>query len=304
MSSGPTLLVLAAGLGSRYGGIKQMDPVGPDGEFVLDYSLYDAWKAGFTKAVLVVRDGMQEALNEHFRGRLQKRLQLEYAVQRLDDLPAGFSCPASRKKPWGTGHAIWSARQHINTPFAAINADDFYGRDAYLRLGEFLRGLPPEGPETYAMVAYRLSNTLSEHGTVSRGICEKTAEGFLQGVVERTSIEAAEPGARFRDTDGSWQPLRGDELASMNFWGFDARLFGRLESLFVEFLQAKGNEEKSEFYIPTVVDTLIQRQQCRVRVLETDERWFGMTYAEDRPLVVSKIADLTASGVYPHGLWN
>lgn len=302
--SEPTLLVLAAGLGSRYGGIKQMDPVGPDGEFVLDYSLYDAWQAGFAKAVLVIRDGMQEALDEHFRGRLQKRLQVEYAVQRLSDLPADFSCPAARQKPWGTGHAIWSARQLISSPFAAINADDFYGRDAYLRLGDFLRGLTPEGPETYALVAYRLNNTLSEHGAVSRGICDKTPDGFLRSVVERTSIEGTDNGARFRDADGRWQPLHGGEPASMNFWGFDARLFGRLESLFIEFLQARGGEEKSEFYIPTVVDTLIQRHQCRVRVLETAERWFGMTYAEDRPLVVRKIADLTARGVYPRSLWK
>ncbi len=301
--SAPTLLVLAAGLGSRYGGIKQMDPVGPDGEFVLDYSLYDAWKAGFAKAVLVVRDGMQEALDEHFGGRVQRRLPVEYAVQRLEDLPAGFSCPASRRKPWGTGHAIWSARQLLDGPFAAINADDFYGRDAYQRLGDFLRTLKPEGQETYALVAYRLNNTLSEYGSVSRGICEKTVDGFLRSVVERTSIEGTDTGARFRDADGRWLPLSGLEPASMNFWGFDARLFSRLEGLFVEFLQARGGEEKSEFYIPTVVDTLIQRRQCRVRVLETGERWFGMTYAEDRPLVVRKIDDLTARGTYPRRLW-
>ena len=299
----PTLLVLAAGLGSRYGGIKQMDPVGPCGEFVLDYSIYDAWRAGFSDVVLVIRAEHEEPLRQHFGARLDRRVRLAYSCQRLDDLPPGFSLPANRQKPWGTGHAIWSARAAVHTSFGMINADDFYGAAAYRALAEFLRG-PRHDERTYAMVAYRLSNTLSRYGSVARGICSRDAEGFLLEVIERTKIEAFETGARYRREDGAWGQLRGDEPASLNLWGFHTSLFPALESLLAEFLCASGGQPNAEFYIPTVVDTLVKRGRCRTVVLDTDERWFGMTYKEDRALVVSRIADLIRAGGYPRDLWG
>lgn len=300
----PTLVVLAAGLGSRYGGIKQMDPVGPDGEFVLDYSVFDAWRAGFKSVVFIIRAELEAPLREHFGNKLQGKLEVAYVCQRLTDLPAAFVCPASRQKPWGTGHAIWSARKVIKGNFAAINADDFYGAKSYQVLANFLKSDACD-QQTYAMVAYRLANTLSDFGAVSRGICTADAQGYLQDVVERVSIEpCADGGARYKDADGQWQPLTGEEPSSLNLWGFSESLFGQMEKLFVEFLQSRGNESKSEFFIPTVVDTLIKRGLCRTKVLPTAEHWFGMTYAEDRSMVVGKIAALTAQGVYPKHLWQ
>lgn len=299
----PTLLVLAAGMGSRYGGIKQMDPVGPDGEYVLDYSVFDAWRAGFKRVVFVIREELEAPLRAHFGERLTGKLEVSYVCQRLTDLPAGFSCPAERQKPWGTGHAIWTARHLVRGPFGAINADDFYGAGTYRVLGDFLSS-PACDERTYAMTAYRLANTLSEHGTVSRGICTVDAKGFLTGVNERTSIEPWQGGARYKDAEGHWQPLTGDEPASLNIWGFSASLFPRMEALFVEFLEHNLHAAKAEFFIPTVVDTLVRRGLCVTRVLPTDAHWFGMTYAEDRAMVVGKIAKLTADGVYPQHLWD
>lgn len=298
----PTLLVLAAGMGSRYGGIKQMDPVGPCGEFVLDYSIYDGWRAGFGEVVLIIREELEEPLREHFGGRLDGRITLRTVCQRLDDLPGGFTLPAGRQKPWGTGHAIWSAREVVSSSFAVLNADDFYGAGAYQTLADFLRS-PRHDAETYAMVAYRLANTLSRHGSVSRGICQRDAEGFLIEVAERTRIEMAEAGARYAREDGTWGALTGAEPASLNLWGFHPSLFPALEDLFVEFLQARRETPGSEFYIPTVVDTLVKRGRCRTAVLETDEHWFGMTYKEDREQVVQRLTELIKAGVYPRDLW-
>lgn len=299
----PTLLVLAAGLGSRYGGIKQMDPVGPDGEFVLDYSIYDAWRAGFRQVCLVIREELAEPLQEHFAAKLAGRMDMSFVVQRLDDLPVGHSCPAGRQKPWGTGHAVWSARKAIHGPFAAINADDFYGAESYQVLADFMRSASCD-ERTYAMVAYQLANTLSEHGSVSRGVCSTNDRGDLETVIERTKIEQTAAGARFQDNDGRWQCLTGQEPVSLNFWGFRPSLFTHLEELFREFLEAHGEEAKSEFYIPTVIDTLIHRGLCRSAVLSSSERWFGMTYAEDRAVVVEQIRRLTAAGRYPTPLWG
>ncbi len=299
----PTLLVLAAGLGSRYGGIKQMDPVGPGGEFVLDYSIYDAWRAGFAEVVLVIREELEAPLRQHFGTRLDGRVRLTYTCQRLDDLPPGFALPPDRRKPWGTGHAVWSARAAVRTSFGMINADDFYGAAAYRALADFLRG-PRHDERTYAMVAYRLANTLSRYGSVARGICSRDAEGFLLEVSERTQIEPTESGARYRREDGTWGELRGDEPASLNLWGFHTSLFPALEGLFAEFLRERGGQPGAEFYIPTVVDTLVKRGRCRTLVLDTDECWFGMTYKEDRAIVVGRIAELIRSGGYPQDLWG
>ena len=301
----PTLLVLAAGIGSRYGGFKQVDPVGPHGEIVLDYAVFDAWRAGFGKVVFVIQPDLEAPMREHFGPRLAGRLASEYVFQELDDLPGGFRPPAGRTKPWGTGHAIWSARGKIDEPFASINADDFYGRTSYRVLAEFLTS--PErnrNGQAFCMVAFKLSNTLSEHGTVSRGVCSKDGTGALAEVVERTSIEPAPGGgARYRDAAGNWQPLTGDELASMNIWGFSPKLFPALEQEFVGFLGRRGMELKSEFYIPSVVDTLIKQGRFKTAVLSSDDKWFGMTYREDRPLVAANIRALIQQGVYPERLW-
>ena len=300
--SSPTLLVLAAGLGSRYGGIKQMDPVGPAGEFVLDYSMYDAWRAGFAEVVLVIREEHEEPLRQHFGRRLDGRLRVTYVQQSLADLPAGFPLPPERQKPWGTGHAIWAARNAVRTPFGVINADDFYGAGAYRALAAFLTG-PQAEARTYAMVAYRLANTLSPYGGVSRGICSRDAAGFLVEVIERTKIEMTPTGARFRRDDGTWATLSGAEPASLNLWGFHPSLFPALEELFTEFLSRNLRQTGAEFYIPTVVDTLVKRGRCRTVVLDTDEHWFGMTYKEDRALVVERIAAQIRAGTYPPDLW-
>ena len=298
-----TLLVLAAGLGSRYGGIKQMDPVSANGGFILDYSMVDALRAGFDKVVLLVRPDLVEPLKQHFKC-LDGKLEVQYAIQTPDKLPAPYRLPEGRTKPWGTGHAILCARDFIDSPFAAINADDFYGAGTFKTLADFLLGGECT-PSTYALVAFRLLNTLSENGTVSRGICQDDGNGYLKTVVERTSIEGTPEGAaRFKDDDGTWKPLTGEEPASMNFWGFHPSIFPELERLFLEFLAAHGQEMKSEFYIPFAVDSLIRAGRCKARMLTTNERWFGMTYSEDRQQVVDKIRELTAAGLYPEKLWN
>ncbi|MBO4528023.1 MAG: hypothetical protein J5743_10375, partial [Victivallales bacterium] len=256
----PTLLVLAAGLGSRYGqGIKQMDPVGPDGEFVLDYSVYDACRAGFGKVVFIIRQDLEEDLRKHFGTNLEGRMDVEYVVQDKTVLPGGVTCPAKREKPWGTGHAIWSARDAINTPFAAINADDYYGTTSFELMAEFLQS-DKCGDTQFGMVGFELNRTLSANGTVSRGICQKSHDGYLLSVVERKGIEAAEGGARCLGDDGkTFISLTGRETVSMNFWGFTPAIFGHLESQFAEFWAKSSHDPKAEYFIPTVVDTLIQR---------------------------------------------
>ena len=293
------LLVLAAGLGSRYGGIKQMDPVGRNGEFVLDYSIFDAVRAGFDQVVLVIRSEFEEPLREHF-STLSHKVDIRYVVQDMKDLPAGFSCPAERKKPWGTGHAIRAARNVIKVPFAAINADDFYGAQSYKVLADFLLGECNDS--LYAMVGFKLSNTLSENGTVSRGVASVDGNGYMQGVVERTGVEHYQGAVRYKDGENYVQ-LTGNEPVSLNFWGFSPSIFQHIEEQFSDFLKKRIGEPGAEFYIPSVVDQLVHEGKCRVRVLNSPEKWFGMTYAQDRALVVDRIVSLTKQGVYPDSLY-
>ncbi len=303
----PTLLILAAGMGSRYGGFKQVDPVGPNGQIVLDYSLYDAWRAGFGAAVFIVQESLEEEFRRHFAKAEAAGLDIRYVHQRLADLPEGHTMPEGRQKPWGTGHAIWAARDAIGEPFAVINADDFYGRQSYQILSDFLTpGPAPAGTVPhYCMVAFTLRNTLSEHGSVSRGICSVSPDRLLTAVVECTKIEAAaDGGARSADASGQWQQFDGDELASMNMWGFTPGLFADLEVRFVEFLTERQTDLRAEFFIPSVVDDLIKNGGCRTTVLHTPEKWFGMTYREDREIVTARIAKLTQEGVYPEALWD
>ena len=303
MSNAPTLLVMAAGLGSRFGGIKQMSPVGEAGEFIIDYSVYDAWRAGFRKVVFIVREELVAPMKEHFGTSLDGRMECEYVVQSLQDLPDGFKCPETRVKPWGTGHAVWCARNAIKGNFAIVNGDDFYGRQSFEAMAEFLNSADCT-PKSCGMVAFRLNNTLSENGTVSRGICSVNAEGLLTDIVERTAIEAQPGGkARFQEADGTWVPLTGLEPASMNLWGFSDSFFAQLDTQLKDFLQANIDTPKKEFFVPTVVHNLIA-QGWKTYVRNSTERWFGMTYTADREIVQNELRKLTDAGVYPHGLWK
>lgn len=300
----PTLLVLAAGIGSRYGGLKQIEPVGPGGATIIDYSIYDAIRAGFGKVVFVIRHDIETEFKSVIGQKFESKILVEYAYQELSMLPSGFSVPPNRKKPWGTGHAVLAAKALINEPFAVINADDFYGASAFQVLAEFLQKGQNLDRHEYAMVGFILRNTLSEFGSVSRGICQSDAEDYLQHVVELTKIEKAGNGAKYTDEDGKIHSLSGDEIVSMNIWGFTPSIFNHFQRLFVEFLQQHGKEEKSEFFIPTEVNTLIAQNQASVKILSSQDPWFGVTYQEDKVQVIKGIEKLTAQGKYPDQLWR
>lgn len=299
----PTLLVLAAGMGSRYGSLKQMDGVGPNGEAIIDYSIYDAIRAGFGKVVFVIRHSFAREFAEMFnRERFGGRIEVEYVYQELDSLPEGFPVPEGRQKPWGTNHAVMMAAGVIREPFAVANADDFYGRDGFEVIGRYLASLEGSRNE-YCMVGYEVSKTLSENGTVSRGVCEVDSEGCLAGMVERTRIERVDGTIVFHEEDGD-TPLAENTPVSMNLFGFTPDYFEYSESYFRHFLTENGSDIKAEFYIPLMVNKLIGDSTARMRVLNTDSQWFGVTYKEDRPQLVSKIETLIAEGVYPRNLWK
>ena len=285
---------MAAGMGSRYGGLKQIDAVGPNGEAIIDYSIYDALRAGFGRLVFVIRRDIEAPFREAIGGKFEKRIAVDYVFQELDMLPPGFTVPPGRTKPWGTTHAILLAEETLREPFAAINADDFYGRESFQVMGDFLRAGGPD----YSMVGYTLRNTLSEHGSVSRGVCECDAAGFLRAVVELTKIEKQGRGAQAED-----RVFSGDELVSMNFWGFTPALFPQLRERFTAFLGRGGQELKSECYIPTTVNELVASDAARVKVLGTPASWFGITYKEDKPQVIASILKLVANREYPPKLW-
>jgi dTDP-glucose pyrophosphorylase len=286
---------MAAGMGSRYGGLKQIEPVGPNGEIIIDYSIHDAILAGFTKAVFIIKEDFKKDFDNAIGNRVSKKIETEYAFQRADDLPEGFTVPSRRAKPWGTAHAVFTARKSATAPFAAINADDFYGRGSFLSLAEFLKN----GKNDYAMVGYKLINTLSENGTVSRGVCE-AENGYLKKVTEITAIEKFENAARYK-TNGEWRALAPDAPVSINLWGFTPDIFGELENGFREFLKTR-DLENSEFYIPTAVDEIIKSKKRRVKILNTDEKWFGVTYKEDREFVKNSILQMVLEGKYPEKL--
>ena len=300
----PTLLVLAAGMGSRYGGLKQMDPMGPNGETVLDYSVFDAIRAGFGQVVFIIREDFAEAFKHGVGSRFAGRIQVDYAFQHLDDLPAAFSVPPGRSKPWGTAHAVRAARTLVNNPFAVINADDFYGRDAYQRAATFLnQPAADNGVAHYAMIGYPLVNTLSDHGDVNRGICATDARGLLTTVEEYVKIEREADGVvRGNALDGSRKSVAESGPVSMNFWAFTPTFFAQLEAGFTDFLTAFGQVEKSECYIPTIVDALIRSNKADCAVIETTSHWFGVTYPDDKPHVVASIKKLITAGEYPGNL--
>ena len=296
----PTLLVLAAGMGSRYGGLKQIDPVGPAGETIIDYSIFDAMRAGFGKLVFVIRHDIEQQFREIVGVRFEKRIAVEYVFQELDKLPPGFSVPAGRTKPWGTTQAILMAENVIREPFAAINADDFYGRNAYAVLARHLTS----GTSDYAMVGFILKNTLSDHGSVARGVSRTDAQHYLTSIVEMTKIEPDGAGAKNTEADGKITQLNGDEAVSMNFWGFTPALFPQIKVEFEKFLKQAGGELKSECYIPATVGELVTGGKAKVKVLRSPDSWFGVTYREDRPTVVESIRKLIAKGEYPEKLWT
>lgn len=296
----PALVVLAAGMGSRYGGLKQVDPVGPSGEAILDYSVFDAKRAGFGKVVFIIRKDFEDVFREKVGAKYENEMEVAYAFQDLADLPAPWAVPEGRSKPWGTAHAIRSARDVVSEPFAAINADDFYGRDAFAKLGAFLSApAAADGKLHFAMVGYNLSLTLSDHGSVARGICTVDGSGYLAGVEEMTKLVRAGDCAENREDPASPARVPLDARVSMNLWGFTPELFTELEKRFPAWLAVNGAKEKSEWYIPFVVDEMIKDGTADAKVLPTESSWFGVTYREDRPLVVDAIRKLVDAGEYP-----
>jgi hypothetical protein len=302
--TGPSLLVLAAGMGSRYGGLKQIDPVGPGGETLMDYSIFDAIRAGFGKIVFVLRKDIEAAFRETIAPRFEGRIVVEYVFQKLDDLPSGFSVPEGRTKPWGTTQAVLAATSAIQEPFAAINADDFYGAESFQALADHLRS----ATQDYAMVGFVLRNTLSEFGAVARGICQVDERGFLKSIVERTNIARDSSGAiradSIPDSIRGAGHLSGDETVSMNMWGFTPGIFAQLHLIFQDFLEKHGSDPRAESYLPNSVNRLIANGQAHVRVLPTAGSWFGVTHRQDRARVVESIGRLVQTGLYPERLWS
>ena len=301
----PTLFLLAAGMGSRYGGLKQLDGLGPNGETIMDYSIYDAIKAGFGKLVFVIRKDFEQDFREKIISKYEGHIPCELVFQGLDCLPEGFTCPDGRTKPWGTNHAVMMGASVIKEPFAVINCDDFYGRDSYQVMGKFLSQLPEGSKNTYAMVGFRVGNTLSESGTVSRGLCATNDKQQLTSVVERTKIQRMDGEVKYLDENEAWVSTPDTTPASMNFWGFTPDYFEYSEDYFKTFLSDPQNMEnlKSEFFIPLMVDKLINSGVATVDVLDTTSKWFGVTYPEDRQGVVDKIKALVDAGEYPEKLF-
>ena len=303
----PTLFLLAAGMGSRYGGLKQLDGLGPNGETSMDYSIYDAIEAGFGKVVWVIRKDFEEQFRTQILSKYQDKIPCELCFQGLDALPEGFSVPEGRVKPWGTNHAVLMGKDVIKEPFCVINCDDFYNRDAFKVIGKYLAELPEGAKNQYAMVGFRVGNTLSENGTVARGICSKDEKGNLTTVVERTEIQRvpADGPVCYKDEDGKWVAIDDNTPVSMNMWGFTPDYFEHSEEYFKEFLADPKNMEnlKAEFFIPLMVNKLINEKTATVKVLDTTSKWFGVTYAADRPDTVARIKSLVDEGVYPNKLF-
>ena len=295
-----SLVILAAGMGSRYGGLKQIDPVGPAGETIIDYSIYDAVRAGFDKVVFVIRRDIEGAFREIVGARFEGNVAVEYVFQELDKVPAGFVVPPGRTRPWGTMHAILMAAEVVREPFAVINADDFYGAESYRVLAEYLRS----GAEDYAMAGFVLRNTLSDFGAVARGVCRVSGDDFLESVVELTGIERDGLAAKNVDGAGRVTRLTGDEVVSMNMWGFRPRVFEQLREYFERFLELHGSDVRAESYIPSAVNELISTGRARVKVLRTQDSWFGITYREDRLRVVEGVRRLIDGGDYSKRLWS
>lgn len=305
MAKKPVLVVLAAGMGSRYGGLKQIDPVGSQGEAILDYSIYDAHQAGFDTVVIIIKEAIKKDFLETVGKRLEKApVEIRYAYQELTDLPEGFTVPEGRVKPWGTAHAVFCAREAIDgAPFAVVNADDYYGKAAFKVIYDQLAATAD--PHAYCMVGYELGKTVTENGSVARGICQVNANGYLEEVIERTHIETYPGGIRYLE-DGIYTDVSPDTIVSMNMWGFMPSFLDELEGRFSAFLKEalKTNPLKCEFFLPLPITQLIQEKKATFRVLSSPDRWFGVTYAADKPMVVNALKAMTDAGKYPDGLWK
>ena len=309
MSKKPVLVVMAAGMGSRYGGLKQIDPVGSHGEAILDYSVYDAREAGFETVVIIIKEAIKQDFMDTVGARLAKsNAEIRYAYQELDKLPQGYAVPEGRTKPWGTCHAVLSAKDAIDgAPFAVINADDYYGKSAFKVIFEHLSNVSDDDKQHYCMVGYQLNKTVSDHGTVARGICQTDENNMLTGVVERTKIAKYEGGIHFTEDDGAtWEDLAEDTIVSMNMWGFSPAFLQELEDRFPAFLDETlvKNPIKGEFFLPLVVENLLKEGKADVKVLTSADKWFGVTYAADKPVVVAALKEKAEKGEYPDGLWG
>ncbi|WP_448908191.1 sugar phosphate nucleotidyltransferase [Hoylesella shahii] len=301
----PTLLLLAAGMGSRYGGLKQLDGLGPNGETIMDYSIYDAIKAGFGKIVFVIRKDFEKEFKEKVLSKYEGHIPAELVFQSLDALPEGYAVPEGREKPWGTNHAVMMAKDVIKEPFCVINCDDFYNRDSFMVIGKFLSELPENSKNAYAMVGFRVGNTLSENGTVARGVCSTDENGLLTTVVERTEIMRVEGKVSYKDEEGQWVAIEDNTPVSMNMWGFSPDYFDYSEEYFKDFLADEKNRTnlKAEFFIPLMVNKLVNDKTATVKVLDTTSKWFGVTYSADREGTVERIQSLVNEGVYPSKLF-
>ena len=305
----PVLVVMAAGMGSRYGGLKQIDPVGNHGQLIIDYSIYDARKAGFETVVFVIKHEIEEDFKKAIGDRMSKIMDVKYAYQQLDDLPEGYTCPADRVKPWGTCHAILAARDVVDGPFAVINADDYYGPEAFHEIYDYLsthEATDDKGRFAYAMVGYRLGNTVTENGHVARGVCTEDENQYLKKVVEHTHIEKDGDNARYTEDDGkTWTELPGSTIVSMNLWGFTTGFMAEAKARFSAFLDKAlvENPIKGEYFLPSVVSQLLEEDKASVKVLRSNDKWYGVTYRPDKPVVVHAIAEKTAAGIYPDDLW-
>ena len=305
----PVLVVMAAGMGSRYGGLKQIDPVGSCGEAILDYSLFDAYEAGFRTAVIIIKEAIREDFMATVGARLKKcPMEIRYAYQELDKLPEGYTVPEGRTKPWGTSHAVLCAKEAVDgAPFAVINADDYYGKEGYKVIYNFLANTADDEKYRYCMVGYELCKTVTENGSVARGVCEPDADGYLIKVTERTKIEQYEGGIHYTEDDGAtWTDLAADTIVSMNLWGFTASFLNEVEARFPAFLDAVlgKNPGKAEFFLPTSVTDLLNEDKATVKVLTSPDKWYGVTYAADKPVIVAALKEMTAKGMYPENLWG
>lgn len=302
----PILVVMAAGMGSRYGGLKQIDSVGPQGEVILDYSLYDARRAGFETVVFIVKPDIEEIFKQKVGNRIGDFMEVRYAFQELTTLPNPYQLPPHRQKPWGTAHAVWCASEQIDAPFAVINADDFYGYEAFKLMFDYLEASVNSHEEQYAMVGYQLDRTMSENGAVSRGLCQVDEEHFLQEIEEQTQIEWFDDRIRYTEDGVNWVDVDSDTIVSMNLWGFPSHFPKVIDRFLGAFLERaiRSNPLKGEYYLPSVVRKQLRHNEAKVKVLKTDEQWFGVTYTEDKPLVQEKIQTLVANGVYPSPLWS
>jgi len=301
----PVLVIMAAGIGSRYGGLKQIDPVGPANELIVDYSIYDAVKAGFGKIIFIITKEIDTLFKKMIGERLARIFPIEYAYQRLDDLPYGYAPPAKRTKPWGTAHAVYSCRKHIDGPFAVINADDFYGDDAFIKVCSFLNEAHDNKKYHSCMAGYHIENTITENGYVARGVCEVSDNGFLTEIAEHTHIEHRDGGIAYTEDDDSFTSIKPDTVVSMNMWGFPSHIMNEFESLFIRFL-SHGTLDllKAEFFLPAVVNELLLQDKADVKVLKTSSKWYGVTYREDKEPVKNAVADMIKLGKYPERLWE